>query len=230
MTQSETRRDRYLTDVALENYLKGIYQLGARDGCRVKTKALAEHLEVSLPSVTGMLRSLADEELVDYRPYQGVDLTEHGRSVALRIIRNHRLIETFLVTALGFRWDEVHDEAEVLEHAISPKLAAAIEHYLGFPKYDPHGDPIPSAEGEVEPRRSFDLSKAALGSSAVVTRIRDQSPDFLRYLEELGLVPGAQLDVIEIVPFDGPIRVRCGGRETSLSRSQLDRIEVAPAG
>lgn len=228
MTASAQRRERerYLTDVATENYLKGIYQLGLRVAGRVKTKTLAQHLEVSLPSVTGMLRSLADDGLVDYQPYKGVELTEPGRRIALRIIRNHRLIETFLVDTLGFRWDEVHDEAEVLEHAVSPRLAAAIERHLGFPKVDPHGDPIPSAEGVVERPQGTRLSELAPAVPAWILRIHDQSPDFLRYLESLGLMPGARVEVLEVLPFDGPLRIRCGGSEVTLSRAQVGRIEV----
>ncbi len=223
---SRRERERYLTDVSLENYLKGIYQLGLRTKSRVKTKDLAQHLEVSLPSVTGMLRSLAEERLVDYQPYKGVELTERGRRIALRVIRNHRLIESFLVDALGYRWDEVHDEAEVLEHAVSPKLAAAIERYLGFPKVDPHGDPIPNAEGVMERPDGARLSELEAGRPARVLRIHDQSPDFLRYLETLGLMPGAAVEVVEVLPFDGPVRIRCAESEATLSRAQVSRIEV----
>lgn len=232
MTASAPRRDRerYLTDVALENYLKGIYLLATRHGDRVKTKSLAEHLEVSLPSVTGMLHSLADEGLVDYQPYKGVDLTERGRRIALRVIRNHRLIETFLFETLGFGWDEVHEEAEVLEHALSPRLAAAIEKYLGHPKVDPHGDPIPNAEGVVERPEGARLAELAPNTRAHVLRIHDQSPDFLRYLEGLGLVPGAEVEVVEVLPFDGPIQIECGATRATLSRAQVGRIEVQAIG
>lgn len=228
MSAAAPRRDRerYLTDVSLENYLKAIYQLGIRTGERVKTKSLATHLEVSLPSVTGMIRSLADEGYVDYTPYKGVELTDAGKSIALRIVRNHRLIETFLVETLGFRWDEVHAEAEVLEHAVSPRLAAAMEHYLGYPTVDPHGDPIPSADGTLQRPEGVRLSELGPGANARVLRIHDQSPDFLRYLESLGLVPGAQVEIIDVLPFDGPFQVRTPEQDASLSRAQVGRIEV----
>ncbi|MEO1170968.1 MAG: metal-dependent transcriptional regulator [Myxococcota bacterium] len=220
---------RYLTDVSLENYVKAIYHLG-RDGERVKTKALAAHLNVSLPSVTGMLRSLADDGLVDYTPYKGVRLTERGQTIAVRVIRHHRLVETFLVEVLGYSWDEVHDEAEVLEHAVSQKLAAAIERHLGYPTVDPHGDPIPPAEGEFEPAVGDALLDVPAGESTTVSRIHDQSPKFLRYLETLGLTPGARVEVLERMPFDGPVRLRCGDQEATLSRAQLSRIEVQVIG
>lgn len=218
---------RYLTDVSLENYVKAVYHLG-RDGTRVKTKELAAHLNVSLPSVTGMLRSLSDDGLVDYLPYKGVRLTEEGQRVAVRVIRHHRLVETFLVEVLGYSWDEVHDEAEVLEHAVSAKLAAAIERHLGYPTVDPHGDPIPPAEGAFEPVTGDVLLDVPAGASTTITRIHDQSPSFLRYLEELGLTPGARVEVLEHMPFDGPVRLRCANREATLSRAQLSRIEVVP--
>lgn len=228
-------RERYLTDVSLENYVKGIYHLGVKArlagiASRVKTKELADHLDVSLPSVTGMLRSLAEDGLVDYHPYKGVKLTDEGRRVALRVVRNHRLIESFLVHTLGFTWDEVHEEAEVLEHALSPKLAAAIERYLGYPKFDPHGDPIPTAEGVVEPVAGSLLLDAPPGTPMRVTRIHDQAAEFLRYLESLGLLIGATVEVVEALPFEGPLRLRCGGREATLSRPQVSRIEVQAIG
>lgn len=216
----------YLTDVSVENYLKGIFHLSVK-GVRVKTKILAAHLGVSLPSVTGMLRSLAEEGLADYQPYKGVLLTAEGRRIALRVVRHHRLVEAFLVEALGYRWDEVHEEAEVLEHAVSPRLAAAMERYLGYPKVDPHGDPIPSADGDIAPVNARVLVNVPAGQSATVSRIYDQSPNFLQYLESLGLTPGSPVTVLEHLPFDGPIRIRCASADATLSRAQVARIEVA---
>lgn len=223
---TSTEKERYLTQVSLENYLKAIYHLQGGKEERVKTKSLAQALQISLPSVTGMLKSLSDEGLLDYQPYRGVILTEAGQSIALRIVRHHRLIETFLVDSLGYSWDEVHQEAEVLEHAVSDKLASRIERYLGYPKFDPHGDPIPDASGTIADEATTNLVRVKANTRVTIVRVHDQSPEFLRYLGGLGLTPDAGATVLEQMPFDGPIRVQCGDREATLSRSQAGRISV----
>jgi DtxR family transcriptional regulator, Mn-dependent transcriptional regulator len=202
---------------SVENYLKAIYSRQGGEERRVKTKEIAEALEVSLPSVSGMVKSLADEGLVDYEPYRGVRLTEEGKKAALRVIRNHRLIEVFLVQTLGYSWDEVHAEAERLEHAVSDKLVGRIDAYLSFPRFDPHGDPIPTAEGEVHHRDVSLLRDAEAGMTLRVERVMDQTPEVLRYLDRIGLRPGSTLHVDEVLSFDGQMFLRVGGEEVSIS-------------
>jgi DtxR family transcriptional regulator, Mn-dependent transcriptional regulator len=211
--------------VSVENYLKAIYHLQS-DVERVKTKAIALRLAVTLPSVTNMVQALAQDSLIDYQPYRGVRLTEAGHTAALRVIRKHRLIEMFLVETLGFSWDEVHAEAEALEHAASDKLAAKIDEFLGFPKFDPHGDPIPSADGVVDQRETISLADVAGGNTIRILRVLDQSPTVLRYLSETGLIPNSVVEVVAVLPFDGQMTIRLQGREVSISRTLANRLRV----
>lgn len=224
---SIVKAEKALGSVSVENYLKEIYH-GQSDGTeRVKTKELADRLGISLPSVTGMLKSLAEEGLVDYEPYRGVRLTARGRRIALRVIRNHRLIESFLCEALGFSWDEVHAEAEVLEHAASDKLIERIDRYLGFPACDPHGDPIPTAEGKMgRGGEGTSLLTVKPGAPVRITRVLDQQPEVLRYLNELGLAIGSEVKVLEVMPFDGPLRLSCKSGVQTISRSLASRLVV----
>ena len=213
-----------------ENYLKAIYSRQEKRHRRVKTKEIADDLEISLPSVSGMIKSLAEEELVEYEPYHGVRLTEKGRKTALRVIRNHRLIEVFLVKALGYSWDEVHAEAERLEHAVSDKLVERIDAFLNHPKVDPHGDPIPNAEGELHQREMINLGDAEEGMTARVERVLDQTPEVLRYLDRIGLRPGSHLTVDEILSFDGQMFLRVGDREVTISERLAEKMLVAVCG
>jgi DtxR family transcriptional regulator, Mn-dependent transcriptional regulator len=192
---------------AIEDYLKAIYTLG-RTQPQVTTSLLADHLGFKPASVTGMLKTMADLHLVAYTPYYGVELTPAGERIALEVVRHHRLIELYLVEALGYGWDEVHDEAERLEHHISEKLEARIAAHLGEPNFDPHGDPIPTLEGTLPAGPDVRLGDLAVGESGSITRVRDQHPERLRYLADLGLVPGANIEVTASAPFDGPISVR----------------------
>lgn len=191
--------------ISVENYLKEIYHLQTHGEERVKTKALAERLEISQPSVTNMLKSLARDGLVDYRPYKGAQLSEKGMQMALRVIRSHRLIEVFLVQTLGLSWDEVHEEAERLEHAVSQKLVSRIDEYLGYPKFDPHGDPIPTADGQIHSVKAIGLHEASAGEDYRLDRVLNQQPEMLRYLEKIGLVLNQTFTVAEVLPFDGQI-------------------------
>lgn len=211
---------------SVENYLKAVYHLQSQREERVKTKEIAERLDISLPSVTSMLKSLAEEGLVDYMPYKGVRLTPAGTKAALRVIRNHRLIEVFLMQTLGFSWDEVHDEAERLEHAVSEMLVTRIDEFLGHPKFDPHGDPIPTADGEVHRPETIPLSDALAGSRYRVERVLDQEPEVLRHLEKIGLTPSATLRVEEILSFDGQMFLEIDGEEAAISRSLASRLLV----
>ena len=217
-----------MPSISVENYLKAIYQLGA-SGQRVKTKELAEQLEISLPSVTSMLKSLGQEGLVDYRAYKGVRLTDEGRQIALSVIRNHRLIEAFLVRTLGYSWDEVHEEAERLEHAVSDRLVDRIDRFLSYPRFDPHGDPIPDATGEIIDRDTEPLSEIGAGSGVHLERVLDQTPEVLRHLDRLGLRPHADLEVVEVLAVDGQmtLRIERTGEEVSISRLLASRVLVS---
>lgn len=199
---------------AMEDYLKAIYII-QQDQNEVTTSLLSEQLSGSKPngikqaSVTGMIKKLAELHLVSYTPYQGVQLTATGERVALEVLRHHRLLELYLVEALGYSWDEVHDEAERLEHHISEKFEARIAALLGHPDFDPHGDPIPSLAGDMP---SCDelllLANLEVGCQAQVVRVADQNAERLRYLASLGLTPSRQLEVVAVAPFDGPISIK----------------------
>jgi len=193
----------------VEDYLKAIYDL-ERGGEAAATSDIAHRLDIAPASVTGMIRRLADQQLLRYEPYRGVRLTETGQRVALRTIRRHRVIETFLVRVLGYRWDEVHEEAEQLEHAASDGLIDHMATALGEPTVDPHGAPIPTRDGRLEEPHYPSIADLEPGVRARVVRVHDDEPARLRYLAELGLIPGARVTVVARAPFDGPITVRVG--------------------
>jgi DtxR family transcriptional regulator, Mn-dependent transcriptional regulator len=195
---------------AVEDYAKGIYQLAERRGGPVSTNALAERLAVTAASASGMVRKLDDLGLVEHVPYKGVQLTAEGTRVALEVIRHHRLLELYLTESLGVPWDRVHDEAEVLEHVLSEELEALIAAKLGNPTRDPHGDPIPSADLQIEEESTESLAAAEAGTSGTFVRISDADPDMLRYLAERGIAPGATFEVVDKQPFGGPLFVRFG--------------------
>jgi len=212
----------------IEDYLKAIYAL-QHEADAASTSQLAEHLGgLSPSSVTGMIKKLAELNLVRHAPYQGVQLTPAGEKIALEVLRHHRLIELYLVEALGYTWDEVHAEAEVLEHYISEKFEACIAERLGHPAFDPHGDPIPALDGELPTRAEQRLADGEPGMRVTVVRVSDQHVERLRYVAGLGIVPGAPLTVVEVAPFDGPISVRVGERVHALDRRLARRIFVTP--
>jgi DtxR family Mn-dependent transcriptional regulator len=194
---------------AVEDYVKAIYALQAREGS-ASTNALASRLEVRPASVSGMLKKLTVLGLVVHEPYHGVRLTESGRKVALEVLRHHRLLELYLVESLGMGWDEVHAEAEVLEHVISEELEELIAAKLGNPTLDPHGDPIPSRELKIVDQAGRSLYALEPGEQGTFVRVSDSDPEMLRFLGDRGIVPGARLEVIERQPFDGPLYVRFG--------------------
>jgi DtxR family Mn-dependent transcriptional regulator len=173
-----------------------------------------------------MLKTMAVLHLVSYTPYHGVELTTAGERIALEVVRHHRLIELYLVEALGFGWDEVHAEAERLEHHISEKLEARIAAHLGEPTFDPHGDPIPSLEGTLPTDKGARLADLTVGEYGSISRVRDQQPERLRYLADLGLVPGATIEVIASAPFDGPLSVRIGTEVHPLDRRLAREIYI----
>lgn len=211
---------------AIEDYLKAIYTLG-RSQPQVTTSLLADQLGFKPASVTGMLKTMADLQLVSYTPYRGVELMPAGERIALEVVRHHRLIELYLVQALGFGWDEVHEEAERLEHHISEKLEARIAAHLGEPIVDPHGDPIPSREGAMPADEGARLADLGVGERGAITRVRDQHPERLRYLADLGLVPGASFEVIASAPFDGPLSVKIGGATHPIDRRLAREIYIS---
>lgn len=208
-----------------EDYLKTIYSL-QRQGAPVRTNDIARVLGVEPASVTGIIKRLAELGLVDYQPYKGVTLTDDGLKAALEVIRNHRLIELYLVEALGYAWDEVHDEAERLEHVVSDRFIARIEALLGYPASDPHGAPIPSKEGKVSRQSDETLATLAPGTNGHVSRVVDEDPGLLRYLDGLNIRPGEEITVLEVGQYGGPIRVRVQGAEHDVGRDAATQVFV----
>lgn len=200
---------------SVEDYLKAIYHLSDR-GRFAATSEIAQRLGLSAPSVTGMVKRLSEQGLLTHEPYRGVHLTAEGRRIALRMLRRHRLIESYLVGFLGYRWDGVHDEAERLEHAVSDELVERMAAALGHPAVDPHGDPIPSADGTIEKAHYTPLTKFSAGDAAEIRQVMTSDAERLRYLATLGLLPGTHLRVESVAPFGGPITVRAGKRQRVL--------------
>ncbi|NTV63642.1 MAG: metal-dependent transcriptional regulator [Oscillochloris sp.] len=211
---------------AVEDYLKAIYMLQQQGGA-VTTSMLGDQRGFKPGSVTGMIKKLAEMNLVQHTPYQGVQLTADGERIALEVIRHHRLLELYLVEALGYSWDEVHEEAEKLEHHISEKLEARIAAHLGNPHVDPHGDPIPTVEGRLPTSDDLRLADLMVGECARIMRVRDQSAERLRYLANLGLTPGRCVQIAGSAPFDGPISLRIGDETHPLDRRLARTIEVS---
>ena len=212
--------------VAVQDYLKAIYALESTDE-RVTTSALALRVGVSAPSATAMTKRLDELGLVERLPYRGVALTEKGRRAALEVLRHHRLLERYLVDRLGLSLYEVHAEAELLEHALSEELEAKIDEELGYPTHDPHGDPIPDRELRVVHADGRTLLDLEPGSRTSISRVPDGDPELLRYLGELGLLPGSHLELVSHAPFGGPVTVRTEQGEHAISRELADRIAAA---
>lgn len=198
-----------LSSVA-QDYLKIIWTIQEWSGEKVSTKLLAERLGVSASTVSEAVRRLADQGMVDHARYGSISLTDNGRDAAVAMVRRHRLIETFLVRELGYGWDEVHDEAEVLEHAVSERMIAAIDAKLGHPERDPHGDPIPTAGGSIPAPPARALSEFGDGESGRVARISDSDPAMLRYFDEVGIALDTDIQVVERRDFAGTVSVRIG--------------------
>lgn len=201
----------------IEDYLKTIYDLTA-DQERASTNQIAARMGVTPASVTNMIQKLSatDPPLLEYRKHRGVELTADGKKVALEIIRHHRLLEMFLQQTLGYTWDEVHDEADRLEHVISEELEERIAESLGNPSTDPHGDPIPTRDLRIPESPVKTLSELRPGQHAVVNRVRDTDPDLLRYLSDLGLIPGAKVTVLDFSPFDNNLRLRVADQDKAV--------------
>lgn len=200
---------------SVEDYLKAIYHLST-SGEAATTSRIAEQLSVAAPSVTGMIKRLAEQGWVEHQPYKGATLTDEGRRAALRIVRRHRLVETYLVQRLGYTWDTVHDEAERLEHVVSDELIARMAAALDDPRFDPHGDPIPTAAGELIDHETVPLSELGVGTVGLIVRVDTESGDRLRWLAGAGLIPGVKLKVVAQQPFSGPLKVRVGKRRAQV--------------
>lgn len=224
MTSQDSRTARVTH--AMEDYLKGIYEISL-DNAQVTTSLIATRMAVKPASVSGMLRALAELNLVTHTPYYGVTLTPTGQQIALEVLRHHRLIELYLVEALGFKWDEVHDEADRLEHVISEKFEARIADLLGDPTIDPHGDPIPARDGTMPPHIRTSLADMTAGSCTRIVRVRgDHHSSRLQYLATLGLVPGNTVTVCEVTPFDGPLMIVVDQHTHALDRRLAQLIYV----
>jgi DtxR family transcriptional regulator, Mn-dependent transcriptional regulator len=219
-----------LHSTAIEDYSKAIFALEARGDEPVSTNALAERLGITPGSVSAMLKKLDDLGLTSHIPYRGVRLTADGRRLALEVIRHHRLLESFLADTLGMPWDQVHAEAEVLEHVLSEDLEQLIAAKLGHPTVDPHGDPIPSAELELAERSTHALERLEAGQEGVFVRVSDSDPEMLRYLAGCGISPGDRFTVRERQPFGGPLFVLFGEREHAIGGQLAGamRVELSP--
>ena len=213
---------------AIEDYTKAIYALGARGDGSVTTNALAERLGVTAGSASAMVKKLAERGLAEHRPYHGVQLTPAGERVALRVMRNHRLVELYLVEHLGVPWDRVHEEAEALEHVISEDLRARIAAKLGHPTHDPHGDPIPDADLVIDEGRTRSLADLDVGDHGRFVRVSDADPGMLRYLDGRGIALGDDLEVLERQPFGGPLTVRLGTGTHVLGGALARAMRIAP--
>lgn len=208
-----------------EDYLKAIYELEQR-GAAAGTNDIAARLRIAPASVTGMVQRLARLGLVESERYRGTRLTDAGRMAALQLIRRHRIIESYLVQRLGFGWDDVHEEAERLEHAASDQLIARMAEAIGNPTEDPHGAPIPAADGTVDESHLASLADLAVGARATVMRMSDRDPEFLRYLDGLGIRPAAQVRIIAREPFDGPLTVEVGGIQQVMGTNSAARVFI----
>jgi len=213
--------------ISTQDYLKHIYDL-TENGETASTNALAAKLSISAPSVTGMVKKLSSAEppLVEYQKHQGVTLTKEGRKAALEVIRHHRLLEAWLVQTLGYTWDEVHDEAERLEHVISEDFERRIAAAMGHPSRDPHGELIPTEDLKMPVDESTPLSALRPGQSATIQRVRASDPNLLRYLEELYLIPGTQIEVKDHSPFDHNLTIKIGKKSVVLGLNITSQIFV----
>ncbi len=200
-----------------ENYLKAIFHLERFSKEGVSTNAIAEEMQTKASSVTDMLKKLADKKLVNYVKYQGVTLTNNGKKTAAGIIRKHRLWEVFLVEKLDFNWDEVHEIAEQLEHIASDKLIDKLDRHLNFPKFDPHGDPIPSKDGTFPERDKVLLSELKSGDTGVCVGVKDTSSSFLKFLDKNGIALGKKIKILEREEFDNSLQIKIGNETLTIS-------------
>jgi DtxR family Mn-dependent transcriptional regulator len=213
---------------AIEDYLKAIYALQQDAGTPVSTSAVAERMGVSAPAASAMIKKLASRGLAQHERYRGVSLTPGGERAAVEVLRHHRLLEQFLAQRLGVGIDDVHQEAERLEHALSEELEALIDHELGYPTHDPHGDPIPDAELNLPQSSVRTLVDLEPGETSTVERVPDRDRQLLGYLSSLGLMPGASVKLVSAAPFGGPLVLKVGGTETPISGDLAALVGIAP--
>ena len=217
-----------MASLTVENYVKAIFKICRQDGNELATTGrLAIALDVSPGTVTSMLKALSESGLATYTPYEGVRLTDTGQNLALEILRRHRLIESFLAKVLGMTWDEVHEDAEQLEHSVSPRLIERIDEFLGHPMSDPHGDPIPGSDGHLPERSLRALSDCPSGTSFELAQVIDQTPHFLRYLTASGFVLGQRGTVVANQPEAGIITLQLSDREVSVGMEAAQKMRVA---
>jgi len=213
---------------AMEDYLKAIYRLQSEDGAPVSTSAIADEVDKTAPTVTSMVQKLTDRGLLEREKYKGVELTPEGETVALEVLRHHRLLEAYLAEHLDYSWTDVHEEADALEHHISEEFERRVAEALGDPEVDPHGDPIPSAElHPLGGDETTPLSDHESGDRVVVGRVRDRDEAELAYLDAAGIRPGTELEIVDVAPF-GMVTVRVGDEEQSLPESVARTIRVRP--
>ena len=213
---------------AEENYLKAILKLSAPPDWTVSTNAIAAQLETSAASVTDMLKKLSDKALITYLRYKGASLTDEGQRLATLLVRKHRLWEVFLVQSLGMTWDEVHEIAEELEHIQSEHLINRLDTFLGYPKFDPHGDPIPNAQGKYSVRAQIALSDLKEGQEGILIGVREDETGFLKHLNEKGLIPGKSLKVLSNDTYDHTLRLMVDDQELNLSGTVARNIMIKP--
>ena len=206
-----------------ENYIKAIYKLSENGTQEVNTNAIAEALETKAASVTDMLRKLSSKNIVNYVKYRGVTLTEEGERIALQIIRKHRLWEVFLVEKLKFNWDEVHEVAEELEHISSNLLTKRLDEFLGFPQFDPHGDPIPSETGEMKQKKQRLLAEMGVNDAGVVVGVNDSQPLFLQYLDKIGIALGSRIRILDKMPYDNSLEIMLEENKELLISSEVSK-------
>ena len=212
---------------AIEDYLKVIYKL-QQHAEAVSTSDIARAMNVSSASVTNMVKRLSQMGLLQYESYRGVSVTETGEKVALEIIRHHRLLELYLREVMGYPWDKAHEEAEHLEHHISEEFEQKLDELLGFPTRDPHGDPIPTREGEIASVTMNQLADVEPGRPVVIQRVSSADPEMLSYLEEMGLLPGTSVEIVDKAPFHGPITLRVGSDERVVGHRVATNVFVEP--
>lgn len=215
-----------MISLAEENYLKSIYHLSQAGSKSVLTNELAEAMNTKAASVTDMIKKLSTKEFISYEKYYGVNLTAKGKAVALSVIRKHRLWETFLVEKLAFSWDEVHEVAEQLEHIQSKRLIEKLDEYLGFPKVDPHGDPIPDTNGKIKALQQVMLATLKPGADSTIVAVRDSDSHLLKYLDKIGARPGKTIKVIEREEYDGSMEVSINNQRFFLSKEVSENILV----
>ena len=209
-----------------ENYLKTIYHLTIISNSEISTNAIAEKIETKASSVTDMLKKLAEKDLVNYKKYQGVSLTEQGKKAAKMIVRKHRLWEVFLVDKLDFSWDEVHDIAEQLEHIKSEKLINKLDNFLGNPTEDPHGDPIPDANGQIVKIEKQLLSELRENQAGICVGVKDTSSEFLKYLDKQGIALGSRIEIIGRESFDLSLRIKVVNKDLTISNKIASNLFV----